>query len=123
MNLTLRPATSDDALRIHAMQSAAFAPLYARYGDEGSPALETLGTVAARLATCGYMTYIIEAGTRPLGAICIVLSANVGGGKRQHRMFLAPKHQGRGWAQAAIREVDRLHGAQGWELDAISTKK
>ena len=124
MNLHLRPAAPEDAPCIHAMQRAAFAPLLARYGDDGNPALETLDAVAARLSGPGRTTYVIEAQGVPIGAICVILPAEEDGGrKRLHRLFLLPACQGRGWAQAAIREVERLHGAHGWELDTIAQEE
>lgn len=34
-------------------------------------------------------------------------------------LLILPQHQNRGYAQAAMHEAERLHGAENWELSTI----
>ena len=42
-----------------------------------------------------------------------------GSRKRLSPMFILPQFQGRGYAQEAIRQAEKIHGERGWELDTI----
>jgi GNAT superfamily N-acetyltransferase len=39
--------------------------------------------------------------------------------KRISPLYILPTYQGRGYAQAAMLEAERIHGAHHWQLDTI----
>lgn len=115
----LRRADVQDAARILQMQKASFAPLLERYQDyDLNPANETADRVRARLMQTETYYYYIIADGEAVGAIRIV-DAKDGSRKRISPLSVLPQHQNRGYAQAAIREAERLHGAENWELSTI----
>lgn len=115
----LRRADVQDAARILQMQKASFAPLLERYQDyDLNPANETADRVRARLMQPETYYYYIIADGEAVGAIRIV-DAKDGSRKRISPLSVLPQHQNRGYAQAAIREAERLHGAGNWELSTI----
>ena len=115
----LRRADVQDAARILQMQKASFAPLLERYQDyDLNPANETADRVRARLMQPETYYYYIIADGEAVGAIRIV-DAKDGSRKRISPLSVLPQHQNRGYAQAAIRAAERLHGAGNWELSTI----
>lgn len=117
--VTLQRADASDAEQILQMQKASFAPLLERYQDyDLNPANETADRVRARLMQKETYYYFIVVNGEAVGAIRIV-DAKDGSRKRISPLFVLPQHQNRGYAQAAIREAERLHGAENWELSTI----
>lgn len=117
--VTLQRADASDAEQILQMQKASFAPLLERYQDyDLNPANETADRVRARLMQKETYYYYITVNGEAVGAIRIV-DAKDGSRKRISPLFVLPQHQNRGYAQAAIREAERLHGAENWELSTI----
>ena len=117
--VTLQRADVSDAEPILQMLKAAFAPLLERCQDyDINPANETAGQVAARLMQPETYYYYIMVNGEAVGAIRIV-DAKDGSRKRISPLSILPQHQNRGYAQAAIREAERLHGAENWELSTI----
>lgn len=117
--VTLQRADASDAEQILQMQKASFAPLLERYQDyDLNPANETADRVRARLMQKETYYYYIVVYGEAVGAIRIV-DAKDGSRKRISPLFVLPQHQNRGYAQAAIREAERLHGAENWELSTI----
>ena len=117
--VTLQRADVQDAEQILQMQKAAFAPLLERYQDyDLNPANETADRVRARLMQKETYYYYITVNGEAVGAIRIV-DAKDGSRKRISPLFVLPQHQNRGYAQAAIREAERLHGAENWALSTI----
>ena len=115
----MRRADASDAEQILLMQKASFAPLLERYQDyDLNPANETADRVRARLMQPETYYYYIIADGEAVGAIRIV-DAKDGSRKRISPLSVLPQHQNRGYAQAAIREAERLHGAENWELSTI----
>ena len=118
-SVSLRRADVQDAACILQMQKAAFSPLLERYQDyDLNPANETADRVRARLMQPETYYYYIIADGEAVGAIRIV-DAKDGSRKRISPLSILPQHQNRGYAQAAIREAERLHGAENWELSTI----
>lgn len=117
--VTLQRADASGAEQILQMQKASFAPLLERYQDyDLNPANETADRVRARLMQKETYYYYITVNGEAVGAIRIV-DAKDGSRKRISPLFVLPQHQNRGYAQAAIREAERLHGAENWELSTI----
>ena len=117
--VTLQRADASDAEQILQMQKASFAPLLERYQDyDLNPANETADRVRARLMQPETYYYYILVNGEAVGAIRIV-DAKDGSRKRISPLFVLPEYRGRGFAQAALREAERLHGSGGWALDTI----
>lgn len=118
-SVSLHRADVQDAACILQMQKASFAPLLERYQDyDLNPANETADRVKARLMQPETYYYYIIADGEAVGAIRIV-DAKDGSRKRISPLSILPQHQNRGYAQAAMREAERLHGAENWELSTI----
>lgn len=101
------------------MQKEAFAALLETYQDyEINPANETAEQVMQRLMQPGTYYYFITVNGERVGAIRIVDAKN-GSRKRISPLFILPQYRNRGYAQAAIREAERIHGAENWELTTI----
>lgn len=112
-------ASVSDAETIWEMQKATFAELLEKYEDyETSPANEPLDKTARRLNSPLTYFYFIRVGSENVGAIRVVDKKN-GDDKRISPIFIMPEYRGNGYAQAAIKAVEALHGASGWELDTI----
>ena len=63
--------------------------------------------------------YFIEADATIIGAIRVVDKKSGNEPKKISPLFILPKYRNKGYAQAAIIEVEKIHGACGWELDTI----
>lgn len=113
-------ATAGDAEEIWNMQKTAFAGLLNKYRDyDTSPANEPLEKTVKRLNSPSTYYYFICAGGKTVGAIRIIDKKADGENKRISPIFIMPEYRGNGYAQAAIRAVEAIHGAVGWELDTI----
>ena len=64
-----------------------------------------------------YYYFIID-GDTAVGAIRVV-DMKDGSPKRISPIFIMKEHRGKGFAQAAIRAAEKLHGADNWSLDTI----
>lgn len=113
-------ATADDAETIWEMQKAAFAEMLEKYKDyETSPANEPLEKTVKRLSSPSTYFYFIFVDGGNVGAIRVIDKNTDGGNKRITPIFIMSEHRGNGYAQAAIRAVEAIHGASGWELDTV----
>lgn len=123
MNITLVRASMDDAPMIWQMQRAAFAELLSTYQDfDTNPGNEPLEKVQSRFAMPATHFYFIRVDGVNAGAIRVV-DAHDASPKRISPLFVLPEFRGRGVAQAAIREVERIHGDTGWTLGTILQEK
>lgn len=112
-------ATADDAETIWKMQKAAFAEMLKKYKDyETSPANEPLEKTVDRLQSLSTYFYFIRVGEKNVGAIRVIDKKD-GGNKRISPIFIMPEHRGNGYAQAAIKAVEAIHGSRNWELDTV----
>lgn len=117
MNLHLKRAQLSDAEAMHHMQVEAFAPLLAKYHDTAiSPACESVQRVREKIVTSRY--YFIMDGPRAVGGIRVVDHGDERP-KVISPLFILWEYQNRGFAQMAVREAERLHGAHHWRLDTI----
>ena len=112
-------AEEKDAEMILAMQQVAFAQLLEKYQDHDmSPATESLEKIIWKITHPGSYYYFIVAGNQTVGAIR-VLDLKDGSRKRISPLYIMPDYRGKGYAQAAMEEAERIHGAKHWQLDTI----
>ena len=118
MSIHLKRAQLSDAEAMHRMQVAAFLPLYKKYHDTAiSPACETVPRVREKIAGSHY--YFILEGSAVVGGIRVIDHKDGVRPKVISPLFILAEHQNKGYAQRAIREVERLHGEHRWRLDTI----
>lgn len=116
MPIRLKPAQLSDAEAMHRMQVEAFMPLYEKYDDTAiSPACESIARVREKIVTGRY--YFILYNGVAVGGIRVVTLP--GRPKVISPLFILKPYENRGFAQQAVREVERLHGEGGWRLDTI----
>jgi GNAT superfamily N-acetyltransferase len=112
-------ATENDAEHIRAMQQEAFAELLAKYQDHDmSPATESLEKIRWKITHPGSYYYFIQACGEIVGGIRVADTGD-GNRKRISPLYILPQHRGKGYAQAAMVEAERIHGANHWQLDTI----
>ena len=124
MNISLVRAGVEDAGRLWEMQVEAFTELYKKYQDtETSPAAEPIDKIIMRLEQPFTYYYYIQADNDIAGAIRVVDKKEDGKAKRISPIFVMPPYRNRGFAQKAILEAEKIHGASHWELDTILQEK
>lgn len=117
--LQLVRSTQADAQIIQNLQQQAFAELLETYQDhETSPANESLERIIWKLQQPDSYFYRIQVGSETVGAIRVVDGGD-GSTKRISPLFILPSYRGNGYAQAAMAEAEKRHGAHNWELDTI----
>lgn len=120
MEIQLVRAQIGDAQMIWRMQIKAFARLLEIYRDvDTNPGSEPVDKVIMRLKQTFTYYYLIQADGENVGAIRVIDQREAGKNKRISPLFILPEHQGKGYAQRAMREAERLHGSGHWELDTI----
>lgn len=124
MNIELVKANETDAEKIWNMQKVAFAELLERYQDfETNPASEPLEKTVMRLnQPYTYFYFIVLNGVK-IGAIRVVDRKTIGEPKKISSLFIMTQYRGRGYAQAAIKSVEAIHGESGWVLDTIEQEE
>lgn len=123
MGITLIRASMKDAETIWHMQRAAFAELLERYQDfDINPGNEPLEKVQWRFSLPATYFYFIRVDGVNAGAIRVI-DHHDDSPKKISPLFVLPKFQGKGIAQAAIREAERIHGSDNWVLDTILQEK
>ncbi len=121
--MELRRATLKDSEIIWKLQVEAFADLLDKYQDyDTSPANEGIEKTEMRLSQSFTYFYYIIVDEIIVGAIRIVDKKD-GRRKRISPLFIMPEYRGRGYAQQAMAEVERIHGQDNWELDTILEEK
>lgn len=112
-------AKMEDVLMVRAMQQEAFAELLDRYQDHDiSPATESLEKIQWKITNPGSFYYFIQVNDEIVGGIRIVDEKD-GSRKRISPLYILPAHRGKGYAQAAMLEAERIHGSRHWKLDTI----
>jgi hypothetical protein len=123
MNIELKRIGMEDCKRLWKMQVEAFSELLEKYQDyDISPANELLSRIEERLRQPFTYYYFIMDGETAVGAIRIV-DMKDGSTKRVSPIFVMKEHRGKGYAQAAMRAAEELHGAENWALDTILQEK
>ena len=114
----IRASVSDDEL-IWKMQKKAFYDLFIKYGDtETSPANEPIEKVTDRLKQDFTYYYLIEADGNIVGAIRIIDKKD-GSPKRISPVFIMQEYRRKGYAAQSVREAEKIHGIDNWELETI----
>lgn len=117
--IVLRRASREEIEKVWRMQTEAFRGLLEKYKDyDTSPAAESVEKVAARFDMPGSIYYFIEAEGEDAGVIRVI-DLQDGTRKRISPLWIMPEYRGRGYAQLAMREAERIHGADNWSLDTI----
>ena len=120
MTVELVKANEKDAKEIWKMQKSAFAELFEKYKDfDTSPANEPLDKVILRLRQPFTYFYFIRLNSKNIGAIRVVDKKSSTEPKRISPLFILPEFRNKGYAQSAILQVEKIHGASNWELDTI----
>ncbi len=97
----------------------AFSDLLEKYKDyDISPANEPMSRIMERLEQPFTYYYFIMDGDTAVGAVRVV-DMKDGSPKRISPIFIMKEHRGKGFAKAAIKAVEELHGADNWALDTI----
>ena len=123
MEVKLIKASRDDMKTIWLMQKEAFGGLLEKYQDHGiSPASESYERIIEKYEMQGSSYYFISDSGVNVGVIRII-DKNDGSRKRISPLWIMPEHRNKGYAQAAIKEEERIHGADNWSLDTILQEK
>lgn len=118
-DVTLRKATREDIGKVWKMQKEAFRGILEKYRDyDTNPAAESVERVTARFDMPGSIYYFIEAEGEDVGVIRVI-DLEDGTRKRISPLWIMPEYRGRGYAQLAMKEAERIHGADNWSLDTI----
>ena len=123
MEVKLIKASRDEMKTIWLMQKKAFGGLLEKYHDYGiSPASESYERIIEKYEMEGSFYYFISDSGVNVGVIRII-DKNDGSRKRISPIWIMPEHRNKGYAQAAIMEAERIHGADNWSLDTIFQEK
>ena len=123
MSIELIPVVREDLELVWQMQREAFAALLAKYRDyDLSPATEPLDKIVARFEQPWTTYYFIVAEGSKTGVIRIVDKKD-GSRKRISPLWIMEEYRGRGYAQQAILEAEKIHGSDNWCLDTILQEK
>lgn len=110
----------DYAEKLWKMQVEAFQDLYEKYQDtETNPAAEKMEKIIMRLNESFTYYYFIDVDGIKVGAIRVVDKKELEKSKRISPVFIMKQYRGNGYAQSAIRLVEKMHGSKNWELDTI----
>jgi len=123
MEVKLIKASRDEMKTIWLMQKEAFGGLLEKYQDHGiSPASESYERIIEKYEMEGSFYYFISDSGVNVGVIRIVDKQD-GSRKRISPIWIMSEHRNKGYAQAAIMEAERIHGADNWSLDTIFQEK
>ena len=118
--MKLVKADKSDLETILQMQIKAFMPMLEKYRDyETSPANEKYEDILFRFNQPQTTYYFIEVDCQKVGVIRIVDFKDESTRKRISPIFIMSEYRNKGYAQQAIAEAERLHGAENWSLDTI----
>ena len=121
MNFELKRATINDIDEIMKMQKESFKPLMDKYHDDDiNPYNESKEKIKYKIENYFYYFIVID-GIR-VGAIAINDKKD-GSKKKIAPLYILPKFQNNGYAQLAIKEVEKIHGEDDWKLDTILEEK
>jgi inorganic pyrophosphatase len=121
--LRLVRAQAADAEMATKMQQVAFAQLLERYQDhDTNPANESVERILWKIQNPGSYYYLIKVGQNIVGGIRVVDEGN-GTRKRISPLYILPEYRGKGYAQLAMLEAERIHGENHWELGTILQEK
>ncbi|MCR4991417.1 MAG: GNAT family N-acetyltransferase [Lachnospiraceae bacterium] len=119
--MKLEEVREDEIPQMYEMQKESFMPLYEKYHDEGSPAIESIDRVRGRAARPNRKYYFIVKDGARVGAI------NIGHNDPDEKkvafispLFILPKYQNKGMGYVAIRKAfEMLPEVTTWKLETI----
>ena len=119
--IKLREVTEEEIPELYDMQVKSFMPLYEKYHDDGSPAIEPIERVKRRFAVENRKYYFIMKDGARVGAI------NIGHNDPNEKkvafispIFILPEFQNRGIGYVAIQKAfETLPEVTTWKLDTI----
>ncbi|MBQ6025922.1 MAG: GNAT family N-acetyltransferase [Lachnospiraceae bacterium] len=119
--MKLEEVREDEIPQMYEMQIESFMPLYEKYHDEGSPAIESIDRVRGRAARPNRKYYFIVKDGARVGAI------NIGHNDPDEKkvafispLFILPKYQNKGMGYVAIRKAfEMLPEVTTWKLETI----
>jgi inorganic pyrophosphatase/predicted acetyltransferase len=121
--LRLVQAKPEEAEMAAGLQRLGFAELLERYQDhDTNPANEGVERILWNIRNPGSFYYFNKVGQNIVGAIRVVDEKN-GTRKRISPLYILPEYRGKGYAQQAMMEAERIHGANHWELGTILEEK
>lgn len=110
-DIILKKTIVADAEEIWQMQKKAFQELLEKYRDfDTNPASESLEKTVMRLNQPFTFFYFIELNGVKIGAIRVVDKKTSDEPKRISPLFIMPQYRNKGYAQAAIKAVEAIHG-------------
>lgn len=117
----LEEAREDELEQLYDMQVKSFRPLYEKYKDEGSPAVESIDKVKYRASQENRKYYFIVKDGARVGAINI---GNRSGMENEECLyispiFILPEYQNQGIGYIAIQKAFELYQDKVWRLDTI----
>ena len=123
LKVELKPVVREDVETVWKMQVEAFEGLLEKYRDyDLSPAAEGVDKVLARFEQPWTTYYFIMVNNEKTGVIRVVDKKD-GSRKRISPIWIMPEYRGRGYAQLAIMEAEKIYGSQNWSLDTILQEK
>ncbi len=119
MEISLERAQFHDCPEIHELQVKSFQALLDKYQDyDTSPAAEGLERIEARYRQQFTTYWFITLGGNRIGGLRV---CDYGAVCRLSPIFILPEHQGRGYAQRAMKLAEGQYpNAIRWELDTIA---
>lgn len=119
--IKLEEVREDELPQLHQMQIKSFMPLYDKYHDEGSPAIETLERVKLRAERPNRKYFFIVKDGARVGAI------NLGHNDPEEKkisfispLFILPEYQNQGIGYVAIMKAFEMYPeVKCWKLDTI----
>jgi len=123
MDVHLKKATIEDCEKIHKIQIIAYKPLLDKYQDfEFNPGAESFERFRNRFDNVAIDHYIIQTADTGIGYFRVLLI-----GENTYRLsalFILPKYQGKGYAQQAMRQVEKLYPhITKWMLSTVKQEK
>ena len=122
MQVQIRRATVADAAEIHRAEVAAFRELYRRYRDAASPAIRTVGEIAARFEVAEIDHWLFELRGEVIGAVRVVRQAeNV---CYLSSLCVVPEYQALGVGRLMMEELEgKYPKADRWTLQTIKQEE
>ncbi len=110
-----------ELLKAFIMQKKCFKPIYEKYYDETNPCKESLSKFVSRTTKPSFQMYWIVDNSTKVGQIWVATKNNTA---KLARLFVLPKFQNKGYATAAIIDIEKLYSQYyHWQLDTIKEEK
>ena len=123
MSIVLERATESDIKEIWKMQVEAFKDLLEKYKDyDISPATESSENILNKYNQPWTKYFFIVKDDNKVGVVRVI-DREDGSRKRIAPLWIMPSYRNKGFAQLAIKELEKLYGSSQWELDTILQEK